>query len=108
MSQITRRETSTNMVYGNPYLPSQLKGYKPRRKPKNDTIARFLFILALFGLLMGAWLLSHPEPARAQVIELKDCRTNLECCRLAIERNTGYVREESVEAKCKKLNHPSL
>ncbi len=65
---------------GDVYYMSGSKLYKYRQRPQNDLGARFLFILAVLGLLLGAWLLSHPESAKAKTIELRDCMTNKCIC----------------------------
>lgn len=99
------------MVYGNPYLPSEKNGWKPRKRDNSLLETTFLIVLVILSVfVLNAVVDSFlPSTARAQVIELKLCRTNKECCELALEGNTGYVREESVEKKCEKLlNHPSL
>ena len=84
-------------------LPSQRKYFDVSAietapvRPQNDLGARFLFILAVLGLLLGAWLLSHPESAKAKTIELRDCRTNEECERIYCSGEAmNYVQDKSI------------
>lgn len=94
------------MTYGKDYLPSQRKYFDVSAietapvRPKNDTMTRFLFVLAVLGLLLGAWLWANPESAKAKTIELRDCRTNEECLRLYCEGNTGYVQDSALTKLC--------
>ena len=91
------------MVYGNPYLPSQKNGWKARKRPQNDLGARFLFVLAVLGLMLGAWLISHPVPAKAKTIELKDCMTNKCICDLLLAGDwQGHTQESEVLRVCAK------
>ena len=76
-------------------------------KAKNDLAARFLFVLALLGLLLGAWFLSH-SVAEAKTIELKNCRTNKECGTLYLSSSQNYVQDQHIIKGCAGITHSSL
>lgn len=61
-------------------------------------VAIVVVVLTVFAL---NWMVDNFfTPARAQTIELRDCRTNEECLRLYCEGAPNYVQDEKLTALC--------
>lgn len=77
--------------------PSNLKGYKPKRRRKNHGIFPALIVIILLGLAF--WAIS----AKAKTIELRDCMTNKCICDLILAGDwQKHTQEDSVISGCAK------
>lgn len=84
--------------------PSRLKGYKPRHIAPWYQRHALLLIAFCAAVILFVTLVLVPAilspVAKAQVLQLKNCRTNAECCSVYDANSEGHVQDNAITKGC--------